>query len=126
MLRPLPAEILLFARALTAAPFRERPALAMKVLREASLADAFRSAQGLPHPAFGDGSLSARLMRLPISPLHYADDMEFLHALRIVARAVLKHNDALTNYDTEAGRPAIPRALQDATHGRPQTQGSIG
>jgi hypothetical protein len=125
MLRPLPAEVLLFARALAAVPSSERPALALKVLQEASHADAFRRAQGLAHPAFGDGSLCARLMRLPFPPSLYADDPEFLHALRIVARAVLKHTAAQPNYDAAVGRLATVCVKKDAAHGGPQTQSSI-
>jgi hypothetical protein len=95
-------------------------------LLEASHADAFRLAQGQPHPAFGDGSLAARLMRIYLPPLGYADDPEFLHALRIVARAVLKHTASRSNSDAAVSRAATVCKIQDAAHGGPQTQGSIG
>ncbi|MGB4829582.1 MAG: hypothetical protein WBP18_20310 [Paracoccaceae bacterium] len=91
MVRPLPGDVILFARVLSALPKADRAQAARGILAETAAADRHCRALGRSHPQFGDGSLAARLMRAEIPPLTHADDPEFLHALRIVARAVLKH-----------------------------------
>ncbi len=91
MLRPLPAELLLLARALTAVPAPARAGAARRWLAEAAEADKFRHTANSAHPDYGDGSLAARLGKLALPPLCHGDDPEFLSSLRIAADAVLTH-----------------------------------
>lgn len=92
MQRPLPSELILFARTLIGVSPQDRADRARQLLAETSWADAFRLSRQSSHPEFGDGSLIARLSRLALPPLTYADDPDFLSSLRIVAEAVLTHN----------------------------------
>lgn len=91
MRRPLPGDVVLFARVLSALPRVGRAQVARGLLAQAETADDYRLNHGRCHPTYGDGSLVARLMRVGMPPLTHADDAEFLHALRIVADALLKH-----------------------------------
>jgi hypothetical protein len=91
MLRILPSEIILFARALRGQPCDARQALARQWLRTADLGPPSRAHQVWCDTAHWSGSLASVLMQSPIPPLIYGDDPEFLSSLRIVADAVLTH-----------------------------------
>ena len=90
--RPVPAELVLFARVLANRPRRDRRSDAQRLLQEVSEANAFRLSTGRSHPEYGDGSLISRLMKQPIPALGYADDRDFLLSMLIVVVAVLNHN----------------------------------
>jgi hypothetical protein len=91
MLRPLQGEIILFARVLSALPETDRAQAAIRILAEIEFARSHLNESGRSHPDLGDGSLFSRLLRADIPPSTAADTPEFLHALRIVADALLKH-----------------------------------
>jgi hypothetical protein len=84
----------LFARVLKCTARDDQARLARRVLIETDEANGYRLAHGRSHPAYGDGSLIARLMKMPVHPLDYGDEPAFLTALCIVADAVLTHNAA--------------------------------
>jgi hypothetical protein len=87
----MPTELVFFARVLAAVPSAQRVALSQSLLCEVAIADACRQSSGQAHPAYGDGTLTARLMKRKIAPLQFADDPEFLASLKIAADAVLNH-----------------------------------
>jgi hypothetical protein len=91
MLRILPSELILFARALSDQPRDARPSVAQLWLKQARQAHEGRDRQRICHIHDGDGSLASLLLKRPIPPLTYGDDPEFLSSLRIVADAVLTH-----------------------------------
>jgi hypothetical protein len=91
MLRPMPGDLILFARALSVCPTEQMPDTARQLLAEATMADRYRRAVGKAHPTLGDGSLVGRIMREDLPVLTRADTPEFLIALRIVAETVLNH-----------------------------------
>ena len=93
-LRPLPSEIVLFARVLVCEGKSEIGALATCLLEQAEEARIYRLRWGRPHPHYGDGTLVARLMKLPVASMGYGDEPGFLNALIIVADAILTHNAA--------------------------------
>jgi hypothetical protein len=87
----MPSEIVLFARALVMLPPEERVTISRSLINEAALAEEYRQKHGQVHPAYGDGSLVARLMKGKLPPLRFADDPEFLTSLKIAADAILDH-----------------------------------
>jgi hypothetical protein len=87
----MPSEVILLARAILAVPVEDRFLLSKAWIDEADLADMHRQKASAAHPVFGDGSLTSRLMRSKIPPITFADDPEFLTALKIAADAVLNH-----------------------------------
>jgi hypothetical protein len=91
MPRPLPGDLVLFARVLAARSRDERARAADLLLRDSEVAERHRLTFNTCHPKFGDGSLVSRLMREPLPALTFGDDPDLLHALQVVARSVLKH-----------------------------------
>jgi hypothetical protein len=119
-IRPLPHEILVFARCLTRLPPAARPAAAHRIMAETDLAARRFAQTGRPHPRHGDGSLIARLMAGPIPPESYGDAPDYLAALLIAVSALLQHTAASQISDREGGSAA---RVADAGvgHGRDKT-----
>ena len=92
MPRPLPAELILFARVLKGMPRDDQENRARRLLIETDEANGYRLKHGRSHPTYGDGSLIARLLKISVPHLDYGDEPEFLTALCIVADAILTHN----------------------------------
>jgi hypothetical protein len=81
----------MFARVLAARSQGERARAADLLLQASEVAERHRLAFHTCHPKFGDGSFVARLMRESFSALTLGDDPDLLHAMQVVARAILKH-----------------------------------
>lgn len=82
-------DIVALARALLAVPAGERPALARRTIAEAHMAHHVFKRFGRPHATWGNGSLMARANGLPQRREPFADDPDYLAALREVIEALL-------------------------------------
>ncbi|MEZ5797283.1 MAG: hypothetical protein R3D63_07315 [Paracoccaceae bacterium] len=88
---PLPGDLILLARLVSASPRHHMRRTARRILDETLAAHLHRIATGQAHPRLGDGSLAGRIMCEDLPPLALADHRDFLTALRIVAEEILKH-----------------------------------
>lgn len=79
------------ARALLAAPRRQRSALCRRMIDEAEAADAHVRRTGRLHPFWGNGSLmaAARSRRLADEPGF--DDPDYCECFEMVLRALIEH-----------------------------------
>ena len=92
MVPPLAADVLLLARVLMPWSAPLRSSVARRLIQETEAAHAHWHRHGTAHPAFGDGSLGARVMALSPRPEPFANDGDFLRALRTAAGALLNHS----------------------------------
>jgi hypothetical protein len=87
----LAADYLLLARALMAHPAGRRRRVAERLIHEAEEADDYFRHTRRCHPAFGDGSLTARILALEPSREPLASDLDFLDSARTAALALAMH-----------------------------------
>ena len=77
------------ARALLALPPDLREGRAVRLVRQAAVADRYRRRFGKSHPAWGKGSLMAAAGRLPRSPVESFEDPGFCACFAMVLGALV-------------------------------------
>ncbi len=91
-MRPLlHGDISAAARALYGAPAADRPALSLRLIAEAEIADAHARDLGRIHPTYGNGSLMGAARKRALPPEPGFSDPEYCLCFAQILRAVASH-----------------------------------
>lgn len=86
------ADMDLLARVLMSKPPEQRQSFARQIIAEVKAAAGHLRVSGRSHPQFGDGSLMARCLSLPLVPEQSASEGDFLSAMIAACQAVREHS----------------------------------